>query len=174
MIGWRRSILTFSDGTTFKVHKSLLNHVSYWIKGILQGLKECDEDTQRRLLETAGKCCALRSSVPIVSNIAKEESDEKRRLEKVKEIIHFPNIHLEEKQGETFIRVEYTEEDEPCICPLVQYGIIDEMPLLCECTRGWLKNNFEALLQKPVTVSLEKSALRGDKYCSFIVYPTSS
>lgn len=166
--------MVYSDDSTFPVYKSLLNHVSHWIRGILHSLKECDEETQRRLLETAGKFCALRASVPIVSKIAKEESDEKRRLEQVKELIHFPNIHQEEKLGEMFIRVEYTEEDEPCICPLVQYGIIDKTPLLCDCTRGWLKNNFEALLQKSVTVSLEKSALRGDKYCSFIVHPTSS
>jgi hypothetical protein len=52
-----------------------------------------------------------------------------------------------------------------CNCPFIRGK---EAPsILCNCSLGTQKKIYESLFGRPVSVSLEKSVLRGDERCSF-------
>jgi len=73
--------------------------------------------------------------------------------------------------------VERTEYDEktgilrvigkpaPCACPLVKAGRTPAE--FCDCSRGWTQAAFATVLDKPVSVEIEESVLRGGSRCSF-------
>jgi len=52
----------------------------------------------------------------------------------------------------------------------VKNNVINLTGTFCYCSRGWVKKIFETLLNKTVSVELEKSIGLGDKVCKFIVY----
>ena len=83
-------------------------------------------------------------------------------LKKMKTWIGEENV----KKEENSVRLIYSK----CYCPLVQ----DSEPILsdtfCNCSLGWIKENFETVLQGPVKVKLEDSIMRGGKQCSFFIY----
>lgn len=51
-----------------------------------------------------------------------------------------------------------------CPCPLTE---ITQNPILCRCGTGHVKGMLEALLGRPLAVTLEGSRLRGDPACSY-------
>ncbi|MFW9832058.1 MAG: hypothetical protein ACFFD8_09820 [Candidatus Thorarchaeota archaeon] len=140
---------------------------------MFDGLEEFDEDTQKRLLHQIGKKCAFAGSVEISRKIAAEEPNTTKRMARLQEYVTFPHVRPKTKNDWSTIQVEYPADREPCICPLVEYGVIDENPLLCECTMGWIQANFEILLGQPVSVSSQKTVCRGAKNCKFTVQVAS-
>jgi predicted hydrocarbon binding protein len=54
-----------------------------------------------------------------------------------------------------------------CNCPLIRGK--DAPEILCNCSLGTQKKIYESLFNRPVTVKLEKSVLRGDDRCSFTI-----
>jgi len=40
----------------------------------------------------------------------------------------------------------------------------------CNCSRGWLMEIFETVLEEPVTVEMEDSIMKGGEQCRFSVY----
>jgi hypothetical protein len=53
----------------------------------------------------------------------------------------------------------------PCACPLVKPG---RTPTdFCNCSAGWQQEAYSIVLDKPVTVEIEETVLRGGKRCSF-------
>jgi predicted hydrocarbon binding protein len=154
-----------------KILKSQLSHAGGWINTILQELDTLDEKTKIGLLEKTGRYCAECHSMTAVKHIVEETKDIHERIKRVREKLHFPEIKVKGKDPIESITVEYPKMDQPCICPLVQYGVVDLNQSLCECTRGWIKANFEVLLEQPVTVTIEKTAARGDDRCRFKICP---
>ena len=56
-----------------------------------------------------------------------------------------------------------------CYCPLVSQGKQTLSPTYCECSIGWLKEMFETVSGKPVTVTALETVKRGGKVCRFEV-----
>lgn len=54
-----------------------------------------------------------------------------------------------------------------CNCPFVKAK--DAPSVLCNCSLGTQKKIYESLFNRPVSVTLEKSVLRGDERCSFTI-----
>ncbi len=158
-----------SSDSGFPLEKSLLEHAARWIQGVFDGLQDFDEETQKRFLQQIGKKCAFAGSVEISRQIAAEEPDVTKRIARIQEYVTFPLVRLKNKDDWSTIYVEYPADREPCVCPLVQYGIIEEQPLLCECTEGWIQANFEVLLEQPVSVTSNNTVCRGAKFCRFTV-----
>jgi len=52
-----------------------------------------------------------------------------------------------------------------CSCPLVKTGMTP--PEFCDCTLGWQKEAYSAMLGRPVEAELEESILRGGRRCIF-------
>jgi predicted hydrocarbon binding protein len=54
-----------------------------------------------------------------------------------------------------------------CNCPFVRGK--DAPSVLCNCSLGTQKKIYESLFGRPVSVNLEKSILKGDERCSFVI-----
>jgi hypothetical protein len=58
-----------------------------------------------------------------------------------------------------------------CHCPWVREAILEEDqpvdPIFCNCSGGYYKNFWEAVLDQPVKVELLESVIMGDKVCKF-------
>jgi len=62
-----------------------------------------------------------------------------------------------------------TDERPDCFCPLNSVAV--KTPgVVCNCSLGWQKNTWEALLQKKVRVELKEAVLRGGKHCTFEIH----
>ncbi len=155
--------------TSFSIEKSLLEHTARWIQGVFDGLQGIDGATQKRILQQVGKKCAFAGSVATSQKIAAEEPNIASRIARMQELLTFPRVSPMHKGDWSAIQVEYPVDREPCVCPLVQYGVIDEHPLLCECTMGWIQTNFEILLGQPVSVASQQTVCRGAENCLFTV-----
>ena len=54
-----------------------------------------------------------------------------------------------------------------CNCPFIRAK--DAPSILCNCSLGTQKKIYESLFDRPVSVTLNKSVLRGDERCSFTI-----
>ena len=63
--------------------------------------------------------------------------------------------------------VRVVDRSPTCTCAFVQAGITPGE--FCECTLGWQKEAYTAILGEPVDVELESSVLRGGQRCAFSV-----
>ncbi|MFX1507397.1 MAG: hypothetical protein ACFFDC_15045 [Promethearchaeota archaeon] len=62
-----------------------------------------------------------------------------------------------------------------CHCPWVREALLDENqtlvdPVFCNCSGGYYKNFWEAVLDQPVKVELLESVLKGDSVCKFALH----
>ncbi|MFX1516579.1 MAG: hypothetical protein ACFFC6_09740 [Promethearchaeota archaeon] len=61
-----------------------------------------------------------------------------------------------------------------CHCPWVREGFLIEDspvdPIFCNCSGGYYKNFWEAVLDQPVKVELVESVLKGDSVCKFALH----
>jgi len=130
-----------------------------WISSLMKSMDEhLDDEEKIKLLEDCGRACAGRHAK---SEAAKHKGHLDKWLEALRKWVGAENVR---KEGDV-IRVVYGK----CFCPLVQ----DSPPLLsdtfCNCSRGWLKEVFETVVDNPVDVKLEDSIMRGGKHCRFFV-----
>lgn len=52
-----------------------------------------------------------------------------------------------------------------CFCPLVDHRICPKS--VCNCSKGWLQQVYETVLDRPVEVRLLESVVHGGKRCAF-------
>ena len=120
--------------------------------------KHLDNEEKVKLLEDCGRACAGRHAK---LEAAKHKGHLDGWLEALSKWIGPENVR---KDGNS-IWIVYSK----CFCPLVK----DSPPLLsytyCNCSRGWLKEVFETVLERPVEVKLEDSVMRGGNQCRFSV-----
>jgi predicted hydrocarbon binding protein len=130
-----------------------------WISNLMKNMEQhLDEKRRIDLLEECGRNCAKRHA-------QKEASKQKGNLEgwigTMKKWVGSDNVQREKSS----VRVIYNK----CFCPLVQ----DASPLMsktyCNCSRGWLKEVFETVMEKPVEVRMEDSIMMGGKQCRFTI-----
>lgn len=57
-----------------------------------------------------------------------------------------------------------------CFCPLIREKLEDGMPeSFCLCGSGWFRQQWEAVLDRPLRVRIRESLLRGDDRCTFTI-----
>ncbi len=57
------------------------------------------------------------------------------------------------------------DKSKTCSCPLVNESLTPST--FCDCTLGWQKETYSAILGRPVDAELEESLLRGGKRCVY-------
>jgi len=70
-------------------------------------------------------------------------------------------VDYDEKAG----TIRIVDKSPTCTCPLVKQGVTP--PDFCNCTLGWQKATYSAILGRPVEAELEESILRGGTRCVF-------
>jgi hypothetical protein len=130
-----------------------------WLSSLMKNMDaQLDEDSKIKVLEECGRVCAQRHAK---TEALKSKGDLDGWLDTMQKWVGANNVH---KEGNS-VRIVYSK----CFCPLV--GSLE--PLLsrtfCNCSRGWLKENFETVVGKAVDVRLEDSIMGGGKECRFTV-----
>ena len=131
-----------------------------WISNLIENMDEhLDEKAKINLLEECGRACA---ESHVKAKILKHKGNLDGWLGTLKKWVGPENVQMEKGA----VRVMYSK----CLCPLVQ----DRPPLMsgtyCNCSRGWLKETFETVLEKPVEVKMEDSIMQGGQQCRFLVF----
>lgn len=135
-----------------------MKHIHKWICALISNLDvKVDEKTKISLLESCGRAC-ITESMKIRAKRAKKKSNSNEEfLENLSKV--WGHLKLRGKD----IYVEYPR----CYCPIVA-SYKGEIPKSwCNCSRGWIRELFEQVLEKPVKVQIEKSVKQGDNICQF-------
>lgn len=115
-----------------------------------------DDATRLKILERLGRECARDYS----ALFQKYRGDLQGFLAKIK-TAWIERTEYDENSG--ILRL--IGKPSPCVCPLAKAGRTPAE--FCDCTLGWQKAAFSAVLGKPVTAEIEESVLRGGSRCSF-------
>jgi hypothetical protein len=121
--------------------------------------KDLDEATRKRVFDSLGRECArqFRSRT-----FDKYKGDLRGFLKSVEGPDGWAvKTEYDEKAG--IIRV--FDRGPHCSCPLVKEGLTSAAQ--CDCTLGWQRQTYSAILGLPVDGAVEESILRGDKRCVF-------
>jgi predicted hydrocarbon binding protein len=141
--------------------KELKQFMRFWFSGLMSGLESVDESAREAILRECGKACARSYSAGVFQEARKDSDGMESFLAAL--AARFPGATYELLGAET-IRVRYAS----CACDLVETGLV-KSPLICKCSAHNLRENFERALEKPVTVTLERSILQGASCCEFLV-----
>jgi hypothetical protein len=118
-----------------------------------------DEATRKRIFDSLGRECArqFRSRT-----FDKYKGDLPGFLRSVEAPGGWAaKTEFDEKAG--IIRV--FDRGQRCTCPLVKEGLTSGAQ--CDCTLGWQRETYSAILGRPVDGAVEESILRGGKRCVF-------
>ncbi|MFX0123973.1 MAG: hypothetical protein ACFFAE_10065 [Candidatus Hodarchaeota archaeon] len=131
-----------------------------WFSGFLEGIKELDDEDLLKIFALTGRACVKIHS----GGSFWEIWEATRNIDDF--ILKINEFHGEElyKRVDSKIFVKYSR----CRCPLVKFDIVNSS-VICNCF-NWLGENFETILKEPVKVFTEKTILRGDKNCKFIIF----
>jgi hypothetical protein len=80
-----------------------------------------------------------------------------------------------------YLTKQFLKEKDPrkkkyygCHCPWVREALLTEdspiNPIFCNCSGGYFKNHWEAILEQPVKIELVESILMGNEACKFILH----
>jgi predicted ArsR family transcriptional regulator len=131
-----------------------------WLQDLLTGLQDPElGDMGVKLLEKCGRACARRGFAVTVQQYRKsvaQIADVNERLDRLGQVWD----KLKREGGNTY--VVYNE----CLCPLRKDAAV-KSAFFCNCSRGWVKEIFELILERPVQVELKQAISKGDSECRF-------
>lgn len=144
---------------------AILDFLSHWFDGLARGLEKLDAPSRTTLLRECGQACARSYTAQVFrESWERADGDVPRLLAEL--ATRFPaSIYTLLDDGTIEVRLD------TCGCDLVQCGWVTS-PVLCECSVHNLQANFEAVLGRPVVVTLKASLLRGGDACLFEVQLT--
>ena len=135
-----------------------------WIRGVVAGLDEVDEETARKVLKECGEACAkswldsygydptsydLSSWIKLLN-----ESDPGVR-----------NV----KRGDDSVLYELKHGQ--CVCPLVSENTVELTPKLClACSTNFFEYVFKKAAKRPVRVEVIESFATGADKCAFRIW----
>jgi predicted hydrocarbon binding protein len=130
-----------------------------WVTNLVDSIDaHLDQATRTALMESCGRACAQRGAVESAKQCHGDIDNLVSTLEKW---IGKGNAH---RDG-SLVHLVYPK----CFCHLVAEGPERLPDTYCLCSRGWLKEVFETVLNHPVEVELLESVKRGAGGCRFAV-----
>lgn len=137
-----------------------MKHSHKWIGSLIESLEsQCDPKQRAKILEDCGRNCISRNFIKRAKDLKKTSEDMNEFLERLGKNWK----HLQRDRKDIF--VVYPK----CYCPIVRDYPGTLSAAWCNCSRGWIKELFESVLERPVEVELQKSIKQGDDICKFKV-----
>jgi hypothetical protein len=129
------------------------------IAKLVEGMDDkLDKETMISLLEDMGRHCAKGNS----ENYVKFKGDLYGYLKSIEKW-----VDKAEHDEENGIIKLIGKKNSSCFCPFVD---ISKMPKeFCNCTKGWNKETYEAIIGKQVDVRIDTTVLWGGERCSFTI-----
>jgi hypothetical protein len=136
-----------------------MGYARRWVKDLIDHADtQLTEPQRRALLEARGRSCAK-------SGAARRAEPFKGKLD---EFVADVQAHLGKdavsREG-NLVSVTYPR----CLCPLVADFQEPLSASYCFCSAGWLKEVYETVSEKPVTVAILETVKRGGQRCRFEV-----
>ncbi len=130
-----------------------------WVRSFMEGLDVQLAEPQRiALMNARGRACARGGAVRLAEK-------HKGNLDAfIAELASHVGPDGVRREGNV-VRVMYPT----CYCPLVTDLKEPLSPTYCHCSVGWLKEMYETVTGKPVTVEVLETVKRGGKACRFNV-----
>jgi hypothetical protein len=131
-----------------------------WLDSLMKGFENVGEEGNCiGILEGCGKDCAQSHQIEGFAKKLRADASS-GELDALVESVNkgIPGTHLE-REGDTLL-FRYDK----CFCSIRNAGWVSHAEF-CNCTVGWNKTFFTALLEKPVEAKLEKSIGKGDSCC---------
>ncbi|MGB9301408.1 MAG: DUF6144 family protein [Anaerolineae bacterium] len=130
-----------------------------WIENLMGAMDaHLDQGTKAALMESCGRACARLGAI---GSAEKCQGDVDKLVTTLEKWIGEGNA---QRDGDV-VHVVYPR----CLCHLVAKGPERLPDTYCLCSRGWLKEMFETVVNHPVEVALLESVKRGAKQCRFTV-----
>jgi predicted hydrocarbon binding protein len=130
-----------------------------WVQNLMESMDaHLDEQTRTALMESCGRACARGGAI---NSARKCQGNVDRLVTTLEKWIGIGNAR---RDGDV-VHVVYPK----CLCHLVAKGPPVLPDTYCLCSRGWLKEMFEAVVGSPVDVELLDTVKRGADQCSFMV-----
>jgi predicted hydrocarbon binding protein len=137
-----------------------MKHVHRWIESLMGMLdKNVDEKTRIEVMEACGRRCIPQSFIRSAQACKEESKDNEDFLSRLGKTWK----HLKKEGKKVYVIYE------KCYCPLVKDHPEKLSPTFCNCSRGWIKELFESVLEGPVEVKMLTTIAKGDKICKFEV-----
>lgn len=130
-----------------------------WVVGLMENLDTQIGEPQRvALMEARGRACAR-------GGPAKRAESFKGNLDGfIADMVAHLGPEGVRREGNV-VKVTY----QACYCPMVAPLAEPLSPTYCACSLGWLKEMYETVTGKPVTVQALETIKRGGKACRFEV-----
>lgn len=138
-------------------------HHHTWLATLMDGLDaSVDAQTRAQILEACGRACARTHGVERARELVEGAAD----IDGILARLNHRRIGggRLQREGDTITGIY-----EKCYCPLLKGSTGEVSPSFCECSRGWLKELFEAVLGRPAAVEFEQTVQRGDPLCRFVI-----
>jgi hypothetical protein len=136
-----------------------MRYARHWVKDLIdQADAQLTEPQRRALLEARGRSCAkggaARRAEPFKGKLDEFVADVRAHMGK----------DAASREGNV-VTVTYPR----CLCPLVADFQEPLSASYCFCSAGWLKEVYETVSEKPVTVQIVETVKRGGQRCRFEV-----
>jgi hypothetical protein len=142
-------------------------HTVEWLRCIVSEASRAKDDRGIALIESCGRlCCRLGGHEELAKQVRAAATDKDDVAALVAAFCKkFSQKYRAELVGDEIL-IDYGIRE--CVCPVVRAAKIED-PFFCNCTGGFAKAIYEALLGRPVEVEIRKSLLRGDDRCVLAV-----
>lgn len=131
-----------------------------WVKNLVESIDaHLDEETRMRVMESCGRACARRGPARVAEECRGNLDGWLATLAKW----HGGEEYVQ-RQGDV-VHVICSE----CFCTLVKDGPARLPDTYCYCSRGWMKETFETVVEKPVDVDLVETVKGGGQQCRFTI-----
>lgn len=131
-----------------------------WVENLIDGLDaHLDEETKMKIVEPCGRACARGDGTPFAEQCRGN-------------VDRFLTMLRRWHGGEETVRRDgdvITILCNECLCPLVRDESGELSGTYCYCSLGWMKENFETVVGKPVEIELVESIKRGAQRCRFTI-----
>ena len=135
-----------------------------WIREVVAGLDEVDDETARKILQGCGEACAKSWLDSYGHDPASYDLDSWIKVLNTLE----PSVRNVKREGNSVL---YELKPRQCACPLVYESIVDLTPRLCSaCATNFFKYTFKKAAKRPVRVEAVESLATGADKCVFRIW----
>jgi len=152
----------------------VMSFVSRYLNRLMKSIDRiCDEETKRQLFKEPAGACEEDWMPHLIKRHGydpeKYDVDELIRavLEHQNELTPGANEFYKEDQNTIYYKQDARGE---CPCPLVAKGIIEPLPVLCDCSLSLFGQFVSKAARRPGRTELVESALRGGRDCIFRIH----
>ncbi|MBY8985411.1 MAG: hypothetical protein KGD65_10105 [Candidatus Lokiarchaeota archaeon] len=162
--------------------ESSINERAQWIKSMLEKLDEtankyekydilscCAHNFSQKRISTFNSIWKKTGSVEEVLKKMHQDYDWYEDPELKENVIHVTKIPY---NREVYEKAETLEEKKKsyCHCPMIRNHLNEGIsPTFCNCSAGWYRQLWEGILERPVSIKIIASLVKGDQNCRFAI-----